>query len=154
MTRLLYGERLGREGKIRLGCSAAIFNCEGKVLLTCRLDNGQWCLPSGGLEPSESPSEACIREVLEETGLQVRVKRLVGVYSDPNQLVIYADGTKVQIVALHFEVETIDGVPGISDETSDFGYFSLEEMAGMEMLGHHKQRVEDTLKRQEYAVYE
>lgn len=154
MTQIRYGDRLGGEGKIRLGCSAAILNDEGRVLLTRRQDNGQWCLPSGGMEPGESPAEACCREVLEETGLQVQVKKLIGVYSDPHQLVTYADGTKVQIVAVHFEVEVISGVPGLSDETSDFGYYSLEEMGGMDMLGHHRQRVEDTLKRQSEAFYE
>ncbi len=154
MTQILYGDRLGRTGKIRLGCSAAIINDEGKVLLTRRLDNGQWCLPSGGMEAGESPAEACIREVFEETGLHVQVTRLVGVYSDPNQLVIYPDGTKVQIVALHFEAEITGGTPGLSSETSDYGYFSLKEMDGMEMLGHHKQRVEDTLMRKAEAVYE
>jgi len=154
MTQILYGDRLGREGKIRVGCSAAIFNEEGKVLLTRRLDNGQWCLPSGGMDAGESPSETVVREVFEETGLHVRVTRLVGVYSDPNQLVMYADGNKVQIVAIHFAVEVIDGIPGLSDETSAFGYFSLEEMEGMEMLGHHKKRIEDTLARKAEAVFE
>ena len=105
MTQVLYGDRLGKHGKIRLGCSAAIFDEQKRVLLTKRQDNGQWCLPSGGLEPGESAAEACEREVLEETGLSVRTKRLVGVYSHPDQLVVYADGNKVQIVALHFEAE-------------------------------------------------
>ena len=154
MTQILYGDRLGREGKIRLGCSAAIINDEGKILLTRRLDNGQWRLPSGGVEAGESPSEAVIREVLEETCLRVRVKRLVGVYSDPNQLVMYADGVKVQIVAIRFEVEVTGGALGLSNETSGFGYFSLKEMEGMEMLGHHKKRIEDTLLRKAEAVFE
>ena len=154
MTQILYGDRLGREGKIRLGCSAAIINDEGKILLTRRLDNGQWRLPSGGVEAGESPSEAVIREALEETCLRVRVKRLVGVYSDPNQLVMYADGVKVQIVAIRFEVEVTGGALGLSNETSGFGYFSLKEMEGMEMLGHHKKRIEDTLARKAEAVFE
>ena len=154
MTQILYGDRLGREGKIRVGCSAAIINEEGKVLLTRRLDNGQWCLPSGGMEAGESPSETVIREVFEETGLHVRVTRLVGVYSDPNQLVVYVDGNKVQIVAVHFEAEVTGGTLGVSNETSAFGYFSLEEMGGMGMLGHHKKRIEDTLARKIEAVFE
>lgn len=145
MTQILYGDRLGREGKIRLGCSAAIFDEGGRVLLTCRADNGQWCLPSGGMEPGESPAEAAVRETFEETGLHVRVKRLVGVYSDPNQLVIYADNTKVQIVAIHFEAEVTGGRLGLSEETTEFGWFSPTEIADMELLGHHKQRVLDTL---------
>lgn len=145
MTQILYGDRLGREGRIRVGCSAAIFDEAGRVLLTRRADNGQWCLPSGGMEPGESPSEAVIRETFEETGLYVRVKRLIGVYSDPNQLVVYADGTKVQIVAIHFEAEVTGGTLGLSEETTEYGYFSPEEIKDMELLGHHKQRVLDTL---------
>ena len=88
MTQILYGDRLGKEGKIRLGCSAVIFDEQGRILLTKRRDNGQWCLPSGGMESGESAAEACIREVWEETGLHVGVKRLVGVYSYPDQLIV------------------------------------------------------------------
>ena len=43
MTQVLYGPRLGREGKIRLGCFAAVFDGQGRILLTKRVDNGQWC---------------------------------------------------------------------------------------------------------------
>jgi len=145
MTQILYGDRIGKQGKLRLGCSAAIFDKQGRVLLTKRQDNGQWCLPSGGVEPGESVAEACEREVLEETGLSVRVKRLVGVYSHPDQLTIYSETDKFQIVALHFEAEIIGGELGLSDETSDFGYFTMEKVKGLEMLGRHKERILDTL---------
>jgi 8-oxo-dGTP pyrophosphatase MutT (NUDIX family) len=151
MTQILYGDRLGKEGKIRLGCSAAIFDEHGRVLLTKRQDNGQWCLPSGGMDSGESAAEACEREVLEETGLSVRMKRFVGVYSHPDQLIVYPDGGKFQIVALHFEAETIGGELGLSDETSDFGYFTMEEVEGLEMLGRHKERIIDTLVNQKEA---
>ena len=151
MTQVLYGDRLGKQGKIRVGCSAAIFDEQKRVLLTKRQDNGQWCLPSGGLEPGESAAEACEREILEETGLSVRTKRLVGVYSHPDQLVVYADGNKVQIVALHFEAEITGGELGLSDETSDFGYFSMDEIEKLEMLGRHKERIIDTLAAQSEA---
>ena len=151
MTQIIYGDRLGKQGKIRLGCSAAIFDEHGRVLLSKRRDNGQWCLPSGGMEPGESAAEGCEREVLEETGLSVRVKRFVGVYSHPDQLIVYSDGGKFQIVALHFEAEIIDGELGLSDETSDFGYFTMEEVEGLEMLDRHKERIMDTLVNQKEA---
>jgi len=145
-TQVLYGERLGKQGKLRLGCSAIIFDEKReKVLLTRRADNGRWCLPGGGMESGESAAEACEREVLEETGLTVRVKRLIGVYSNPDQLVIYPDGNKVFFVVLSFEAEALHGELTLSDETTEFGYFSLQEMESMPMHGHHKQRVEDAL---------
>jgi 8-oxo-dGTP pyrophosphatase MutT (NUDIX family) len=151
MTQILYGERIARQGKLRLGCSAALFDEQGRILLTKRRDNGQWCLPGGAVEPGESVAEACEREVLEETGLSVRVKRLVGVYSHSDLLVVYPDGTKVQIVALHFEAEIIGGELGLSDETSDCGYFTIEETEGLEMLGRHRERIIDTLANQKEA---
>src|ERR1044071_344752 len=152
MTQVLYGPRLGKEGKIRLGCSAAILDERGRILLTRRTDNGQWCLPGGRMESGESAAEACEREVFEETGLSVRVKRLVGVYSHPDQLVVYPDGHKAFIVAIHFEVEAMDGKLGLSDETSDFGYFTLEETETLEMLGRHRERIIDSLRNQKEAV--
>ena len=130
-----------------MGCSAVIFDeTRQKVLLTKRADNGRWCLPGGGMEPGESATEACEREVMEETGLKVRAKRLLGVYSNPDQLVIYPDGEKAFFVVLNFEVEVLSGELGLSNETTDFGYFSVQEMETMPMHGEHKDRVEDAMR--------
>jgi 8-oxo-dGTP pyrophosphatase MutT (NUDIX family) len=151
MTQILYGDRISKQGKIRLGCSAAIFDQQGHILLTKRADNGQWCLPSGGMDSGESVAEACEREVWEETGLRVRVKRLVGVYSYSDQLAVYADGNKAHIVALHFEAEVISGEPGLSNETTEVGYFAIEEIETLDMFGRHKVRIMDTLANQQEA---
>jgi 8-oxo-dGTP pyrophosphatase MutT (NUDIX family) len=146
MTQVIYGPQLGKEGKLRVGCSAAIFDQNReKVLLTQRTDNGRWCLPGGGMESGESAAQACEREVWEETGLKVRVTRLIGVYSNPDQLVIYPDGNKAFFVVMSFEAEIVGGELGLSNETTAFGYFSLEEMESMPMHGQHKSRVEDAL---------
>ena len=151
MTQILYGDRISKQGKIRLGCSTTIFDDQRHILLTKRADNGQWCLPGGAMDSGESAMEACEREVWEETGLHVRVKRLVGVYSHPDQLAVYADGNKAHIVALHFEAEIISGTLGLSNETTDVGYFTLEEIEKLEMFGRHKERILDTLANQQQA---
>lgn len=146
VTQVLYGDRLGREGQLRFGCSAVIFDeTRTRALLTRRTDNGRWCVPGGAMEAGESAAEACIREVWEETGLQVRVKRLIGVYSNPDQLVIYPDGNKAHFVVLSFEAEIIDGELGLSNETTDAGFFSVQDMESLPMHGKHKERVEDAL---------
>jgi len=151
-TKIVYGDRIARQGKIRLGCSAAIFDDKRRILLTKRKDNGQWCLPSGGVEPGESVAEGCEREVFEETGLKVEVIRLVGVYSHPDQLTVYSETDKFQIIALHFEATVIEGSLGLSDETTDFGYFTMEEIEKLDMLGRHKDRILDTLKDKTEAI--
>ncbi len=147
MTQILYGPRLGKEGQLRVGCSAVIFDEKReKVLLTQRMDNGLWCLPGGHMESGESAAEACEREVWEETGLKVRAARLLGVYSNPDQLVIYKDGNKAFFVVLNFEVQVLEGELGLSDETTAFGWFSLEEMETMPIHANHKIRVEDAMR--------
>lgn len=147
VTTIHHGERVAKEGKIRLGCSAIIFNeTKQKALLTQRADNKQWCLPSGGVDPGETVEETCNREVYEETGLNVRVTRFVGVYSDPHRMVEYPDGNKVHVVALSFEAEIIGGELGLSDETTDFDYFTPEEMEKLDMLLNHKERILDAYK--------
>lgn len=146
MTKVLYGGRLGKNGELRIGCSATLFDKNRqKVLLTRRRDNGLWCLPGGHMDPGESVEECCMREVLEETSLQVRVVRLTGVYSNPDQLVIYPDGGQAHFVVLNFEVEVVGGELGLSNETIEAGYFSLAEIESMPMHDRHADRIADVL---------
>jgi 8-oxo-dGTP pyrophosphatase MutT (NUDIX family) len=152
MTHILYGERIGKQGKLRLGCSAVLFDEKREtVLLTRRSDNGQWCLPGGMIEAGESVAEGCEREVWEETGLRVRVIRLTGVYSDPHHVVVYPDGNQVHIVVLNFEVELLGGEPGLSNETTGVDWFPVREAEEMNLFHDHTQHVRDALVGQEAA---
>jgi ADP-ribose pyrophosphatase YjhB (NUDIX family) len=144
MAKVLQGDRIARLGNIVLGCSAVLFSpTKETILLTRRTDNGRWCLPGGRVDPGESVAEACLREVLEETGLQAQIIRLIGVYSDPNYLIEYADGERCHIVALNFEVEAIAGTLTTSNETTEYGYFSAEAIAQMDVMEHQVERIHD-----------
>jgi ADP-ribose pyrophosphatase YjhB (NUDIX family) len=145
-TTVLYGDRISRQGKLRLGCSAVLFdNNRQMVLLTRRKDNGQWCLPGGMIDPGESVAEGCEREVFEETGLEVRVIRLTGVYSNPHRLTIYPDGNKACVIVIVFEVDKIGGKLGISDETTDAQYFPVAEAVVMDLFHGHAEQINDAL---------
>jgi ADP-ribose pyrophosphatase YjhB (NUDIX family) len=153
VTHVIYGDGISRDGKLRLGSCAVLFDeNRGKILLTRRADNGLWCLPGGKMESGESVEECCRREVLEETGLQVRPRRLIGIYSNRDQLVIYPDGHKVQMVVLSFEVEITGGRLGLSNETTAADYFTLQEMESMPMHGRHLERVKDALLNQNTPI--
>lgn len=146
MAKLIHGDRIGRRGVLRVGASSIIFDeSRKKVLLTKRTDNGRWCLPGGGMDPGESVEEACVREAYEETGLHVKITRLVGVYTTPDLVVEYADGNIIQPVALSFETEVTGGEMGLSDETTDVGYFSMEEMATLDLMENHVERIRDAM---------
>jgi hypothetical protein len=55
-------------------------------------------------------------------------------------------------VALHFEADIVDGTPTLSNETTSFAFFTLEEIGGLEMFGRHKERILDTLERRGEAL--
>lgn len=144
MTFVEFGDRIGKQGKIRLGCSGVLFDeTRTQIFLTRRSDNGEWCLPGGGADAGESVSETVVREFLEETGIKVEVVALLGVYSSPHSLLVYPDGSKFQIVALNFEVKRISGDAVITEETTEFGFFSKEEIAALQLLPIHRDRIAD-----------
>ena len=152
--KLVHGERVGRQARLRPGASAIIFDSSRqKVLLTRRSDNGRWCLPGGGMDPGESAEETCVREALEETGLEVRVIKLVGIYTSPNIMVEYADGNRVQPVSFSFEAEVTGGELSLSDETTEYGYFCVNELDAVDLLEHHRLRIEDAIQLQSAAFF-
>ncbi|MGQ0548433.1 MAG: NUDIX domain-containing protein [Armatimonadota bacterium] len=75
-----------------LAASAAIFNEVGDVLLVrLSYDQRQWTTPGGGIDPGESPAEAAVREAREETGLDVEIEALYGVYwRRDNEQIVFA----------------------------------------------------------------
>lgn len=144
MAKIIQGDRVGKNGTLAVGCSAAVFDPKiKKILLVCRADNGRWAVPGGYMEPGESVAEACAREVLEETGLQVQVKELIAVYSTPHRLIEYEDGNRYQLVVLHFKAKPVDGRLSISDETTDAGYFTYKELQELEISDFDQQRIDD-----------
>src|SRR3954471_14585046 len=72
--------------------SAIVVDEAGRILLHRRRDNEMWALPGGVMELGESIAECAVREVREETGLEVEITGIVGIYSDPKHVFAYADG--------------------------------------------------------------
>ena len=88
---------------VRAGVAAVVLDGAGWVLLARRADNGLWGVPSGHVEPGETAAEAVAREVREETGLDIRVRSLVGLYSDPaSQVFAYPDGRVTHFITACF----------------------------------------------------
>ena len=141
---IIQAERAGRQGRLTVGCAAAVFDATGeRILLVRRADSGRWCVPGGYMDPGEGVAEACAREVWEETGLHVRVTRLIGVYTNPHILLAYPDGNRWQIVALFFAAERVGGDLRPSDETTDVGYFTLAEAKQIDIHDFSRLRIED-----------
>ncbi len=136
---------------IRPGVAAVIFR-DGGVLLQRRDDNGKWGLPGGGVEPGESVRAAIVREVREETGLDVEPVRLIGVYSDPahHQIVSYPDGNVIHYVSSVFECAISGGALACGDESLELGFFPPEALPA-DTLPISQIRIRDALVRQPSA---
>lgn len=124
----------------RIGVSALILQ-DGKVLLAMRRDIDWWNLPGGGMEIGETVEEAVLREVREETGLEVEIVRLVGLYSKPQK----------QEVVITFLCRQVGGELMATEESRECRYFSPTSLPA-NTLPKHRQRIEDMLLNQPQAV--
>src|SRR5688572_26996963 len=97
------------------------------VLLVKPRDKNNWQLPGGRLEPGETPAQAVIREVREETGLRARVGRLTGRYRRE-------DGSTVRVYA----VRARGRLAGACDEILEQRWVRIRE--AKEMVGQHTRR--------------
>ncbi len=111
-----------------------------------RTDNDLWGLPGGAVEYGESVQTALAREVHEETGLEVVIGRLVGVYSDPvhHQIVSYPDGNVIHFVSVCFECRPAAGTLALGDETSALAWFDPGTLPA-DLMPMHRLRIDDAM---------
>jgi 8-oxo-dGTP pyrophosphatase MutT (NUDIX family) len=132
---------------VRSSVSAVIFDRRRRLLLQQRSDGGQWGLPGGSVEIGESLATAVAREVLEETGLTVVPRRLIGVYSDPAlQVVRYPDGNVWHYVNACFECVVRGGELTTCDETLALEWFAPQRLPAT-LLPNHRVRIRDARSR-------
>lgn len=137
---------------IKAGVAIIILNEKKQVLLQKRADVGLWGIPSGHVEIGETVSEAAIREVKEETNLDVRIKKLIGVYSDPNsQVFAYPNGKVVHFITTCFVAEITGGkLRCNSSESLEIKFFEHHKLP-QDLLKMHPLWLSDALADQELA---
>lgn len=116
-----------------VAASAFVQDDCGRVLMVRRSDNGMWSLPGGALEVGETVAETAERETLEETGYQVEVTGIVGVYSNPAHVIEYDDGEVRQEFNLCFRARVRGGDGRSSTETPDVAWVELGELDSLEV---------------------
>lgn len=122
-----------------VAASAVVTDEAGRILLQRRRDNELWALPGGGMEMTDSLPGTAVREVKEETGLDVEITGLVGTYTDPRHVIAYTDGEVRRQFNVCFTARLIGGEVAISDESTELRFVDPDELADLPM--HHTQRL-------------
>ncbi len=112
----------------------------GIVLIERRNPPAGLAIPGGFVEVGESVEEAAVREVEEETGLRVKLRRLLGVYSDPDR------DPRFHVVSVVF-VGDAEGTPKAGSDAKEVRVFRLEEIPLERLVFDHKRIILDYLRR-------
>src|SRR6266567_6286423 len=128
-----------------VGSSAVVVDGEGRILLQRRSDSGNWALPGGKMDIGETFAESAVREVKEETGFDVRIERIIGIYSDPGHVFAYDDGEVRQEFSICLACAIVGGELSISSESTAVRFFPLGELADLTMHESIRKRIRDCL---------
>jgi len=119
---------------VKVGIATAVFDQRGNQLLVRRRDTGLWAMAGGWADVGDSPAVMAARDVREETGVEVRVERLLGLYDSRNRGFAHAH----HIYHLVFMARWLAGEPLVTPETQDVGWFGPNEALPPCSPGHEQ----------------
>ncbi|MEE1789693.1 NUDIX domain-containing protein [Streptomyces sp. BE308] len=122
-----------------VAASAVVTDGKGRILLQRRRDNGLWALPGGGMDMADSLPGTAVREVKEETGYDVEITGLIGMYTDPRHIIAYSDGEVRRQFNVCFRARIVGGSQAISDESTEVRFVDPGDLDALPM--HHTQRL-------------
>jgi ADP-ribose pyrophosphatase YjhB (NUDIX family)/quercetin dioxygenase-like cupin family protein len=139
------GSTTPRPNSLRPAVAVAVVNENRDILLVQRADSGKWSMPGGVLELNEDIEGCAIREVKEETGLEIKVEGLVGTYTNPDVLIAYSDREIRReftiVVAARAEV----GELAADSESTKVAWVQLEQALDLPMAPSQQRRITDYL---------
>lgn len=128
-----------------VAASAVVTDEAGRIVLHRRTDNNLWALPGGTTEFGESIAQTVVREVREETGLEVEPLYVIGVYSDPQHVFAYDDGEVRQEFSVCTACRILGGDVTVSVESFEVGFFTPLEIEALPMHERIRVRIRDFL---------
>jgi len=121
-------QKVGHDLLLLPSAAVAIHDEQGRVLLCLHADKNIWVTPGGLIEPGEQPAIAAMRETLEETGLEIQITGILGVYGGPDLIIDYPNGDKAAYIGTIFRGRVTGGtLKPDNDEILDARYFTRDE---------------------------
>lgn len=115
--------------KLILNCAGALIVKDNRILFQRRTDNGKWGLIGGLLEMNETYEEAALREVREETGLEVRLDSFLGIFHNHNM--VWSNGDAAHVISAMYTASIISGEPRIDEESYELRFFGRDEIPAL-----------------------
>ncbi|MGO9351297.1 MAG: NUDIX hydrolase [Mycobacterium sp.] len=125
--------------------TAVVTDEHDRIVLIRRRDNDLWALPGGGMELGESIVDTAVREVREETGLDVEVTGLIGVYTNPRHVMAYTDGEVRQQFSLCFTTRLLGGDLLADSESTDIAWTPSQDIPSLNMHPSMRLRIQHYL---------
>jgi len=124
---------------------AIVTDRHGRLLLIHKTDNDLWALPGGGHEIGESIADTVVREVREETGYDVAVERVTGLYTNPAHLMAYDDGEVRQQFSIAFRTRLVGGTPNTSSESRAVEWVEPTQLGKLDIHPSMRLRIQHAL---------
>lgn len=138
-------DNMPKANSVKPAAAVAIIDMD-RILMLKRMDNKKWTMPGGTLELNENLVDCAIREVKEETGLDVSVCDVVGTYTDPDIRIEYSDGeVRREFTVVYYGIASNSEVI-IDNESSAYAWVPLSEVLEYPMAESQKKRIEDVLR--------
>lgn len=146
MARVDYDNGEGPAPNALVVASSAVVTDEtGRIVLHRRVDNSLWALPGGAIELGESVRDGTVREVREETGLDVVADYVIAVYSDPAHVMAYDDGEVRQEFSVCVKCHAVGGALRVSEESHEVRWFRPAAIGGLRIHPRILVRITDYL---------
>ncbi|MEU6967360.1 NUDIX hydrolase [Kitasatospora sp. NPDC101157] len=125
--------------------TAVVTDEAGRLLLIHKTDNDLWALPGGGHDIGESVAETVVREVREETGIDVEVASVVGLYTDPGHVMAYDDGEVRQQFSICFKARPVGGALRTSSESKEVRWVDPADLDDLDIHPSMRLRIKHGL---------
>lgn len=133
---------VGKEQLMMVGVSVLLLDADNRVLLLHRSDTDDWGVAGGYMEIGETLEEAAIREVREETGLELGAFTFYKVFSGPDFAFTYPNGDKVYNVVSCYVSRNFTGKIQLDQESTEYQFFNLDELPE-KMMSHSRIVLQD-----------
>jgi ADP-ribose pyrophosphatase YjhB (NUDIX family) len=131
-----------KASSIAVAVSAFVQDDRDRILMIRRSDNDLYSIPGGQVEPGETLTQAVVREVREETGIDIEVTGLIGLYSNPNHVVAYDDGEVRQEFSICFDARPTGGALRTSNESSETDWIGFHDLVDLNIHPSIRLRIE------------